>query len=584
MTDDSFANPSISAIAAFHAQYERRTKDHESRKPRVGIKLLAEYTVAGIVEPLRYFCRQGGLEPDITTLPSYQIEPWLMTADDGAEQSAGTTLAVISDFEKLVGHRAVEPTSEQRAAFFARLQTRLELCERHRSENGVRVIVSSLCGLLPALNDAYAHVGCFGQTSFVLDANAWLLAECRARQLEVLPLHDIVGRWGYERCVSLKHYLSDDSPFSPEGANRVAHALWRQLAATHLPRKKALVVDLDGTLWQGVLGECGPGGVVYRPDCHAGRVYWQILAQLKALAASGILLAINSKNEADDVLTILRDPEFPLNEEDFAAIRANWLGKDENLRSIAEELGLGMDRMVMLDDSDAECLFLRQACPDVEVVQVPKRLSEYPGSLAAISGFDRPALTEADHIRRVDYHNASRRRELAAATSTLDEFVSMLHIRLTLRHAGRSECGRLSQLFERTTQFNMSGRRFAEAELLQLQARGAAVVAITYEDCFGSSGVVGAIVADRKADTAIITNFVLSCRVLGRCVENAVIGRIAPIWPDGPPQRVEFLFESTSRNTPAAKFLEQIGWVCGESLPLAAIPQPAVIAVDTDSA
>jgi FkbH-like protein len=523
------------------------------------------------------------LEPEIGQLPAYQIEPWLMTARDGADQSSGTTLVVISDFEKLVGRRAVEPPGEQRAELFARLRTRLELCEAHRAEQGAHVIVSSLFGVLPPLDDAYAHVGCFGQTSFLLEVNAWLLAECRARQLEVLPLHDIVGRWGYERCVSLKQYLSDDAPFSPEGANRVAHAMWRQLAATHLPRKKALVVDLDGTLWEGVLGECGPAGVIYRPDCYAGRVYWQILAQLKALAASGILLAINSKNQSDDVLAILRDPGFPLDEEDFAAIRANWLGKDENLRSIAHELGLGMDRMVMLDDSDAECLYVRQTCPDVEVVQVPKRLSDYPRSLAAIPGFDRPSLTEADHIRRDDYRNANRRRALEATTSTLDEFVGMLRIRLTLRHAGRSECGRLSQLFERTTQFNMTGRRFSEAELMHLQAHGAVVVSVAYVDCFGSSGVVGAIVAERKADTAIIMNFVLSCRVLGRCVENAVIGSIAAAWPDGPPQRVEFLFEPTSRNAPAAQFLEQIGWVRGESLLLEAVPFPAAIAVDIDS-
>jgi FkbH-like protein len=583
MTDDTFANPPISAIASFHAEYERQSQVHESRRPHVGIKLLAECTVAGIVEPLRYFCRQGGLEPDIAQLPAYQIEPWLMTGHDGAEQSAGATLVVISDFEKLVGHRAVEPSSEQRAGFFARLQTRLELCEKHRTEKGMHVIVSSLFGLLPALNDAYAHVGCFGQTSFLLDANAWLLAECRARQLEVLPLHDILGRWGYERCVSLKHYLSDDSPFSPEGANRVAHALWRQMAAARLPRKKALVVDLDGTLWQGVLGECGPSGVVYRPDCYAGRVYWQILAQLKALAASGIILAINSKNQREDVMAILHDPEFPLVEEDFAAIRANWLPKDENLRSIAAELGLGMDRIVMLDDSAAECLFVRQTCPDVEVVQVPERLSEYPMRLTAITGFDRPRLTDADMIRRVEYQNANRRRDLASTTSTLAEFLNALQIRLTLRHASESERGRLSQLFERTTQFNMTGRRFSENDLAVLQDNGTAVVRVAYDDCFGSSGVIGAIVAEHRAGTVRVMNFVLSCRVLGRCVEHAIIGSVASVWSESPPTHVEFLFEPTTRNAPAARFLEEIGWVGGEPLPLAAIPSPAAIAVRIES-
>lgn len=583
MTEDPTTNPSIAAIAAFHADYESRAGRYRPNGLRVGVKLLAECTVAGIVEPLRYFCRNCGLDPDIVQLPPYQIEGWLMNADRDDRQVSATSVVVISDFEKLAGSQVVEPNEEQRQQFFTRLRARLQLCDTFRSRTGDHVIVSSLFSSLPGVNDTYAHVGSFGRNSFLLDANASLLAECHSRRLEVLPFHDVLARWGHDRCVSPKHYLSDDSPFSAEGANRVAHALARQIVATCLPRKKALVVDLDGTLWQGVLGELGPSGVIYKPDSYAGRVYWQILAQLKALAATGIILAINSKNRQEDVTAILRDREFPLDEEDFAAIRANWLTKDENMRSIAEELGVGLDRMVMLDDSAAECLLLRQRCPEVEVVQVPERLSEYPSRLAAIEGFDRPYLTEGDRIRRLDYRNAGRRRELAATSSTLDDFLKALQIRLTLRLAEPVQRGRLSQLFERTTQFNMTGRRFSEADLARLQDLGSALVSVEYEDCFGSSGVVGAIVAERRADTAVITNFVLSCRVLGRCVENAIIGSIASMWPASPPHRVEFVFEPTSRNAPALIFLERIGWASGTPLQLADIPVPSAIAVRVES-
>jgi FkbH-like protein len=420
------------------------------------------------------------------------------------------------------------------------------------------VIVSSLFSLYPGISQGFSTSEALARNTFIEEANRSLVIRCADIGLEVLPLHHTLASFGTQRCLNLKDYLASDNPFSPEGANRVGELIARHTAAFHTRRKKLLVLDLDNTLWKGVLGEDGPRGIQFRPDSFEGRIFWHALGHIRALADSGIVLAINSKNNEHEVLALLDSPDFPLNREDFACIKANWLEKHENLHAISEELGLALDSMVMLDDSDAECLRLRQLCPEVTVVQVPKKLSEYPATLAALPYFEKPRLTEADAIRKLDYQNMHKRKQLASSHTDFNSFLQALGIELTLFKADTQSLDRLEQLFERTNQFNMSGKRFTRAELEAVSNAGGVVIGVSYQDSFGSAGVVGALVAHQQGEQAIIDNFVVSCRVLGRCVEKHILACLNQSFFKGGVSALSIVFQETSRNIPARSLMSEL--------------------------
>jgi FkbH-like protein len=350
----------------------------------------------------------------------------------------------------------------------------------------------------------------------------------------------------------------------------------RQLAAHFTPRKKVLVVDLDNTLWGGILGEDGPDGIAFRPDNYRGRIFSAALTFIKALSETGILLAIASKNNEAEVRAVFAREDFPLKWQDIAAHRINWHPKPDNLRELAAELNLGLDSFVFLDDSPAECTLVRRTLPQVSVVQVPDVLSKYPDCLRALAGFDRPRLTHADRERKADYQQAQERRELAASSTDLDAFVRELKIRLVLGPATASSLDRVTQLFERTNQFNLSGLRYRREELQCWVDDPERLLCVDYTDRFGSSGLIGALVFGHSDRVASVDGFVLSCRVLGRKVEHAIVAAAGGMFRAHGRNAIRFQFQASDRNQPARDFLLDIGATPSEDLEISRLCHPAI--------
>jgi FkbH-like protein len=520
------------------------------------LNVLADMTVGGMLIPLRAFAWLRGLDLQIDVRPAYQFEPELLGPLRDHKSDA---LLALLDLEKAVCSGVASPTAQESDAFYAMLQRRLDLLAEHATRTGTKVVVSDFVSSHGPLSPAFDHLAAFGRRAFVQAANQWLYEACQERQLDVLSIAGAIARWGEERCLSLKQYLSVDALFTASGNNCVAQLVTRQLAAHFTPRKKVLALDLDNTLWGGVLGEDGPDGIQYRPDSYQGRVYHAVLTFMKALSETGILLAIASKNNESEVLELLRRDDFPLELSDFAAHRINWQPKPDSLRSIAEELNLGLDSFVFLDDSPIECALMRRTLPEVAVVRVPETISDYPSCLRNIEGFDRPRLTDADRERKSDYQLTRKRRELATRVTSLDEFIQELQICLEISPATASNLERVAQLFERTNQFNLSQIRYRREALQPLLDDPLRLLCIDYSDRFGPSGLVGALVLTRTGDVACSENFVLSCRVLGRKVEHAVLGAIASRLAADGCKRLRFNFVASERNQPASEFLDSLG-------------------------
>lgn len=331
--------------------------------------------------------------------------------------------------------------------------------------------------------------------------------------------------------------------------------------------KKCLVVDLDNTLWGGVLGDDGPGGIQIGP-LYPGNCYVELQRAIKSLQRQGVVLGICSKNEQAIVDEVFDShPELVLRTSDFVARAVNWERKDVNLQRMADDLNLGLQSFVYVDDSSFECEMIRQSLPDVQVVHVEGDPAGHLARLLQAGGFEVLATTTTDRERTDAYRSRAQRKEFASSFASADEYLRGLDLRVTVRVADDFSVPRLLQLALRTNQFNMVGGAHAEAQS-RLMATSADHLLLGFEvaDRFGREGIVGGVWIAKQSDCWLIENFIMSCRVFSRGVEHAVLQEIVDRAVVERVPRLEALFRPTERNRPAAAFYPEVGF--------AAFPEP----------
>lgn len=306
-------------------------------------------------------------------------------------------------------------------------------------------------------------------------------------------------------------------------AREVGH-LARHLAGR---TKKALVLDLDGTVWGGILGEEGPSAIEVAGG-YRGEAFRVFQRAAKQLRSQGVLLAVVSKNDVELVRAVLRDhPEMTLSEEDFVRVIANWRPKHDNLAELADALNLGIDSFVFADDSAFECGLVRHALPDVTVIQLDSEPALHIERLLRDGWFNILEVTAEDQARVARYQEELARKDFLETFDSLKDYLRELEVSVRLAMAAETEVTRVAQLTLRTNQFNLTTRRLQSADVRHLMDDPAALVlSIRASDRFGDNGLVGVIFARREDDVMHIDNFVLSCRVFSRGIEQACLAGV----------------------------------------------------------
>lgn len=319
--------------------------------------------------------------------------------------------------------------------------------------------------------------------------------------------------------------------------------------------KKCLVLDLDNTLWGGILGEVGTAGIQLGPTSE-GRTYWEFQKYLLSLHQIGVILTINSRNNLTEVLEVLRKhPYMILREEHFSAIVANWQNKATNMKSIAKQLNIGLDSLVFLDDDPYNRNLIRKDLSEVTVVDLPEDKSLYLDTLINLNYFNTLQITEEDKNRGKMYIWEKKRQELEQSVSNIEEFVKSLQVTIEIEQANEFSIPRISQLSQKTNQFNMTTRRYLEDDIIRFASSNEyLVLSATVVDKFGDYGLTGVVIIHKIGLKWIIDSFLLSCRVLGRKVEESILSQLISKAKKQKIQKLIGQFIKTEKNAPAEGF------------------------------
>lgn len=382
--------------------------------------------------------------------------------------------------------------------------------------------------------------------------------------IHLLKLQRIINEIGKRNFYSSKLWYMGKIPYSNEGSDRIAKEIISILELIERTNKKVLVVDLDNTLWGGILGEKGIEGIVLSDD-RMGAIYKAVQQEILRMKQNGVMLAICSKNNESDVQKVWDNhPYMILKQEDFVSIKINWRDKTDNIRDMARELNLGLDAFVFIDDMPAERENITLRLPEVTVPGFPDNIEHYPEFINDIYNtyFKKMRSTDEDSVKTQQYLDNAKRKEAEKGLS-YEEFLMSLNLNVRRVELNESRIERVVQLIGKTNQFNLTAKRYSRQTIDRMLADNYKIYAYNVCDKFGDYGLVAVAIVD--INRQFLDSFLMSCRVMGKQVENYIINDIEN---DLLKQGIDVLYTEyikTPKNKPVEKFFDGLGYEITES-------------------
>ena len=407
---------------------------------------------------------------------------------------------------------------------------------------------------------AYPHLGMMdvfsGQISAFHEINSTLSQKISTwKNVFLLDYANLIMRCGWDQWYDPRMWCLARQPLSAKALPLLANACFSFIQAKMGRNRKCLVLDLDNTLWGGILGEDGVEGIQIGHD-FPGNAYLEFQKAVFRLYERGIILAICSKNnEVDAIKAIESHPDMVLSKENFATWRINWNDKASNLSLIAQDLNIGLDSIVFIDDNPAERELIRTFLPEVLVPEMPKDPVEYRRVLEKISDFDALTWSPEDRVRTQFYREESIRKQAKENSNSLEEFYRNLAMEVVISEADDISIARIAQLTQRTNQFTLTTKRYTEFEIKQLaKDQQVKVYFLRLKDRYGDSGIVGVAIIKIKFKQWEIDSFLLSCRVLGRTVESAFLAYITDQAKSANAMTLEGIYIRSEKNEQTLNF------------------------------
>lgn len=338
--------------------------------------------------------------------------------------------------------------------------------------------------------------------------------------------------------------------------------LCRVVAAAKGKSRKCLVLDLDNTLWGGVIGDDGLAGVVLGQGSAQGEAHLAVQAAALTLRERGVILAVSSKNDDAIARKMFREhPDMLLREEHIAVFQANWQDKATNLRAIAETLNIGIDSLVFLDDNPAERQQVRLALPEVAVPELPEAPDYFANILLSAGYFESIQFTDEDRQRAGQYSaNAARRAALGTGTD-LEQYLESLAMQADVSAFDAVGRARITQLINKTNQFNLTTQRYSETDVAAFEADATMVtLQIRLKDSYGDNGMISVVICKDSGDDLLIDTWLMSCRVLNRRVEQMVLNLLVEFAKKRGKLRLLGSYRPTERNALVKDHYSKLGF------------------------
>ena len=378
------------------------------------------------------------------------------------------------------------------------------------------------------------------------------------------------SRDGLDAWFDVVRWLQGKLEIAPQAASSYGELVARLIAAARGKSKKCLVLDLDNTLWGGVIGDDGLEGIVLGEGNGLGEAYLALQRYAKSLKDRGILLAVCSKNDMPTVEAAFREhPEMLLKRVDFAAFVVNWNDKVENLQAIARQLNIGIDSLVFVDDNPVERAFVRDRLPMVAVPELPADPAYYVRCIAEAGYFESVSFTQEDKERANQYSANSERADLRLAASDMETFLRQLDMSVISGPITSLNVARATQLINKTNQFNTTTIRRTESELQMLASQpGSLLLQFRLMDRFGDNGLVSVMLlkrAEEELGVLDMINWVMSCRVFGRQLEDEAMNILVETARDHGVHTLRAEFIPTAKNAVIKDLFGRLGFSRTES-------------------
>lgn len=404
--------------------------------------------------------------------------------------------------------------------------------------------------------------GSSSQAALLADFNV-ALHEIAAKRPNVrfLDMASIIATLGTRNAFDARFYYRSKAPYTPSFINELARQISLMTRSFGGVFHKVLALDCDNTLWGGIIAEDGAAGIQLDPYTYPGNVFWNVQQQILALERQGVLVCLCSKNNEADVTELLNNhDQMVIKNEHLVARQVNWNDKVSNLKALAAELNLGLDSFVFVDDSSFEVEAVRKQLPMVRVFQVPQRLTDYPAMLREISELFLAGGSPESRSKTRQYRQLAEAVAMQASFSSQEDYLRSLGLKVTLQRNAIDQLGRISELMNKSNQFNLTTRRLMPGDVARLmESERATVYSFSVSDRLADHGITGVLITEDEGDAVIVQSFLMSCRVIGRGVEFSVWRAVIDDARSRGKTVLRATYVPSAKNAQVADFYDRLG-------------------------
>jgi len=528
----------------------------------IRLAILASSTVNHLLPGLRIAALRRGLYAQIF-LPEYgQYRQELLDPSSALHRFSPNVVLFAMDTRHLIGEMdgAADPNAAEKA--ISRLA---ELWQTAKSAFGCQLLQQTLLPVFPALIGSNEHRLSTSRSWRVSAFNYLLRKHADSAGVDLVALDASTEKHGIDAWYDDGLWHKAKQEIHPTAAPMYGELVARLIAAQMGRSSKFMVLDLDNTLWGGVIGDDGLEGIVLGQGSAVGEAYVEFQRWILDQSRRGVILAVCSKNdEANALAPFERHPEMVLSRSDIAAFVANWDDKASNLRTIAQRLNIGIDSCVFVDDNPFERNIVRRELPSVAVPELPEDPSCYARCIADAGYFEALSVTTDDAERTKQYQANLQRETLQASATDLKGYLASLKMELWVKSFDRMDLKRIVQLINKTNQFNLTTRRYTEEEVAALiDAPDAIGLHFRLTDSLGDNGIICIIIArvERPGAKMTVDTWLMSCRVLGRQVESACMNVLAAKAKSVGATEIVGEYIPTAKNGMVKEHYEKLGFL-----------------------